>query len=113
MSESKGNSGVRIVTYERFVEAIKNIGINIVCPICKGENWIVHAEATRLVEGKEAYTSAVIPYGTSGSLSSLLPKEGENFLILICEDCGFSYFFHRDTFLAKINRMHEKTGDSE
>ncbi|EMQ9923658.1 hypothetical protein ACMWRF_000413 [Enterobacter hormaechei] len=113
MSESKGNSGVKIVTYERFVEVIKDIGINIVCPICKSENWIVHAETPRLVEGKDTFTSAVIPFGTSGDFPTLLPKEGENFLILVCEDCGFSHFFHRDTFLAKIKRMHEKTGDTE
>lgn len=113
MSESKGNSGVKSVTYERFVEVIRSIGKKMICPICTSDNWVVHAERTRLVEGKETYTSAVIPFGISGSFPTLLPKEGENFLILVCEDCGFSHLFHRETFLAKAKRMYQENGESE
>ena len=105
-------SEMKLVEFQEFVEFLNSFDTNCrVCPFCKSSKWTLRTAAKKNVDNEDVGVTRFLPLGTTSEPPSGLISGGVNFLVMSCNECGYTNLFDHNFVLKRLNRVSQDKND--
>ncbi|HCA0861292.1 TPA: hypothetical protein MNI86_005441 [Klebsiella pneumoniae] len=102
----------KLVEFQDFVEFLNSFDEKShVCPFCKSSKWTLRTAAKKNVDNEDVGVTLFLPLGTTSVPPSGLVSGGINFLVMSCNQCGYTNLFDHSFVLQRLNRVSQDKND--